>query len=149
MKVARHRRSSRGTAIVTAFALVLVGCGGQRSTEAFCDELDRGMQALYDSADTAAEGENPMLGLLVLAGSLGDLQRLLERLADVAPEEIRRDMEVTRDVMGRQMDRAGEVASDPLAALAGSLGDSLMNQGSFTRVDTFARQECGQPVFGP
>lgn len=143
-------RSRRRLAAGALTAIVLVsGCsGGGRSAAAFCDELDTGMEELRASANDAAQQENPMVGLLGLVGTLGDLQRLLERLADVAPEEIQQDAEVVRDVMARQADTAGDAVSDPLGALASSLGDSLLNQGSFRRLDEFARAECGQPVLG-
>lgn len=138
-----------GALLVAVLLLVtsLVGCT-TRSTESFCSELDAGMEELYARGAAAERQENPFAGFAIVFGSLGEFQLLLDRLADVAPSEIRSDVEVTRDVMSRNLD-IGSAASDPLGALVGSMGDSLMHQPSFDRVDQFARQHCSQPVFGP
>lgn len=141
------RDSGSVSAIWFLVVLALASCT-TRSIEAFCSELDEGMAELYARASDAEGQDNPFAGLAIVMGSLGEFQLLLNRLADVAPSEIREDVEVTRDVMSRQLD-VGSAASDPLGALAGSLGDSFMHQASFERVDRFARQHCGQPVFGP
>lgn len=106
------------------------------------------MEVLYSRGADPERPENPPAGLAVAMGSLGEFQRLLEWLAEVAPSEIRSDIEVARDVMSWQLD-VGSAASDPLGAIIGSFGDSLMHQASLERVDRFVREQCGQPVFGP
>lgn len=133
--------------VLAALAAVFAGCT-TRSIEAFCSELDAGMEELYARGAAAESQENPFAGFAIVFGSLGEFQLLLDRLADVAPSEIRADVEVTRDVVSRNLD-IGSAAADPLGALVGSMGDALIHQPSFDRVDRFARQHCGQPVFGP
>lgn len=141
------QRVATAMAIGLVFLASLTGCT-TRSIEAFCSELDEGMAELHARGADAESQENPFAGLAIVMGSLGEFQLLLERLADVAPSEVREDVEVTRDVTSRQLD-VGSAASDPLGALIGGVGDSLVHQASFERVDSFARQHCGQPVFGP
>ena len=140
-------RSRGSAASVLIFVVVLSGCSS-RSVTAFCDELDESMAAMAESSQELAETEDPLLGFLGAFGTLGDMQRALERLADVAPSEIQQDMEIVRDTVDDQLD-LGEAASNPLGALISGLGQGLMNQRSFQRVDDFALDNCGQPVFGP
>jgi hypothetical protein len=136
----------RGMAAALTWVLLLSACSSGRSVQAFCGELDQGMRDLNAAAQASMETDDLLMGLMGIAGSLGEYQRLLERLADVAPEEIQQDMEVVRDTVGDQLD-VGAAASDPLGAMISSFGQAMMNQGSFDRVDQYARANCGRGAF--
>jgi hypothetical protein len=141
-----QRGATRGVTVVLTLVLLLSACSSGRSVAAFCGELDRGMRDLNASAQANMETDDILVGLMGIAGSLGEYQRLLERLADVAPKEIQQDMEVVRDTVAGQLD-VGAAASDPFGAMIASFGQAMMNQGSFERVDHYARTHCGQGAF--
>ena len=125
---------------------MLSACASARSVQAFCGELDRGMRDLDAAAQATMEADDLLVGLMGIGGSLGEYQRLLERLADVAPKEIQQDMEVVRDTIAAQLD-VRTAASDPLGAMVASFGEALMNHGSFERVDQYARTHCGRGAY--
>jgi hypothetical protein len=126
--------------------VLLNACSSERSVQAFCGELDRGMRDLDAAAQATMETDDLLVGLMGIAGSLGEYQRLLERLADVAPKEIQQDMEVVRDTIAGQLD-VGAAASDPFGAMIAAFGQAMMNQGSFERVDQYARTHCGRGAY--
>jgi hypothetical protein len=136
-------------AALCAGALALVaGCSSGRSPEAYCSVYEKHKQRFIDAMGEAQSSMDSsddlgvVVGLAQTAGALGDLQRMWEELADVAPEDIQQDVEVVRDVSAKQADRSGQSISDPVGAMSGLLVDALMNSGSFRRVDTYTQEQC-------
>ena len=137
------------TLIVGTVVLAAVGCSSARSVEAFCDNLDEGEQRLAAVSAEAHQQTSPLASFVVAFGGFGEFERLLDDLADSAPDEIRQDMERTRDVFAEQTAPIDDVsASRILGQLSANLSTSLMNAPAFLRVDEFATTNCGSPVFG-
>lgn len=84
----------------------------------------------------------------VLAGlggglaAMADLQTMWEELADVAPEEIRADVELIRDENQQALDAVGENVDNPLGLLGSALMSGFKTNGAFERVDEFTRTHC-------
>lgn len=144
-----------GTALGAALLVVpfLAGCGSDRSPEAFCEVMDTHRERYGDSTSEALrlmEGGD-MAGLLGgsvgMVQALGDLQLMWDDLVDVAPDDIRGDVEVVRDTTQEQLDAAREAVSDPVGALLGGVLSGLQHGGSYTRVNDYARDHCGTPPF--
>ena len=135
--------------LLVAIAVVAAACSEGRSVEAFCDRLHEGERDIKAVAAEAGAQDEPLLGLALLFGAVGEYQSMIEDLADVAPSEIRSDMERARDSFGRQ----AELASDArgledfaFAAVSGFI-DGLSNRTAFENVDAFASANCGMTVF--
>lgn len=154
----RALRRARLTAAMAALAAVVLattaGCsaitGPQRSQQAFCKTLSDGTAELAGGARKAYQtGEtDPLAGLVTATGNIGRFEKLLDNLADVAPDEIRSDVVTVRDTMKKSIDKAGDAISDPLGALGGSLLGPLIHSSSFEAVDAYARSRCGSSLFG-
>lgn len=86
-------------------------------------------------------------GSVGMVQALGDLQLMWDDLVDVAPDDIRGDVEVVRDTTQEQLDAAREAVSDPVGALLGGVLSGLQHGGSYTRVNDYARDHCGTPPF--
>lgn len=105
---------------------------------------DRYLQATDAALGEVQRGDGA--GLL-LAGSaqmvtaLGDLQVMWKDLAEVAPDDIRSDVEVIRDATEEQLEAAGS-GGDTLSMLSSGLLSGLTNAGSYQRVDAFVREHC-------
>jgi hypothetical protein len=74
------------------------------------------------------------------------------RLADVAPDDIRPDVETARDAFQAQADslgdKAGKIASGPaglIGSLAGDLANGLAAAPAMQRIDTWTAAHCGPP----
>lgn len=133
-------------------AAVLAACVPQRSPEAFCDtywEQKQEYVSKYSEAEEALEQvEDPLLGALggagMMAQAIGDVVIIFERLEAVAPEEIRPDVAAIRDSLKSQVDSAGEMATNPLGAIAGGLFSALATGGSWQRVSEYVVEQCGE-----
>jgi hypothetical protein len=145
----------RRTPTVIAFSLALVllpatlsGCGTERSAKAYCDTMqkhkDRYLSAMADATKQVEKGDAAGVvgGLAGTVSALGDIQRMWEDLAKVAPEEIRPDVESVRDNSAKQLDKAEQSIKDPAGALASALVNALVNSGPIRRVDAYTRQNC-------
>jgi hypothetical protein len=136
-------------------AAVLTGCGTGRSVEAYCATFyGEGQELRQRWLDTNATGD-PVAGVAQLFSAPRDLAVFFGELGDVAPEEIRADVETVRDGFQSQADslgeKAGAVASGPmgvLGALAGDLATGLATAPAMQRVDTWTSQNCGPPPAG-
>lgn len=127
----------------------LSGCGSSRSVEAYCATMDmykqRYVSAMSEANGNVAQGDvgGVLGGLAQAVSALADLQKMWDELADVAPDDIRPDVEAVRDSWKEQMDRAKDSAGDPKAALGGALLSSLMASGSWNRVGAYTQEHCG------
>lgn len=142
--------SVRGAGAAVAAVLVLISaCGSGRSVEAYCSVLEEHKTQYLERFDEANEQladetlEGFVSGLAGGMGAIGDLQQMWEELAEVAPEEIRADVETVRDNYADQLDLAEESATDPLAALGSALMGGLLSSGSWSRVDEWTAENCG------
>ncbi len=142
-------RRWRPLTLLLAVALVASACSGSRSVEAFCDRLHEGERAVKAVAADAGAQDEPLLGLALLLGALGEYQGMVDDLADVAPSEIRSDMERARDSFRRQTElTSGARGLEALAfAAVGGFIDGLSNRTAFENVDEFAAANCGMTVF--
>jgi hypothetical protein len=105
---------------------------------------DRYLLAMSDATKQVQKGDTTGVvgGLAATISALGDIQRMWEELAEVAPEDIRADVESVRDTSAKQLDKAQEVAKDPLGSLGSALIDALINSGPIRRVDAWTSANC-------
>ena len=143
----RGRRRARAAAAVLSLAgaLVLTGCSG-RSPEAFCSELKTSMDGI--NAKYKATSNDALAGLGGLMENLGEFTRMLHKLDELAPDEIKSEMAESVKAWDRQADTAQEMVKNPLGALAGGLASGIMSAGSMKAVDAWAKTNCQMPVFG-
>jgi hypothetical protein len=135
--------------VTGSIILLAVGCSPTRSVEAFCANLDDGHQRLESISAEAQRQPSPLASFVVAFGGLGEYEQLLDDLAESAPEDIRDDMERTRDVFAEQSEPIDDLsASRVLGQLSANISTSLANAPAFMRVDEFATTQCGTPVFG-
>lgn len=154
MSPVRRNRAAITTLVGVALLAGLTGCGGQeRSPEAFCEVMDKHRERYEESAGQAmdlverGDGLGLLGGAAQMVSALGDLQLMWDELAEVAPEEIRADIEVVRDNNKAQLENAKKAVEDPLGALVGGLAGGLFNSGSYTRVNDYAGEHCGSRPF--
>lgn len=116
------------------------GTGGE---DAFCAKIDEIWVEAQQQADQAAQiPEDDTFGQLVfLLGAIGDIQVYMDELVDVAPDEIRSDMEQIAESMQ-------PVTSTDPAEIALQLALAMTHVNSFTRVDQYASAHCGRTLFG-
>lgn len=141
-----------GVALLVALALPACGSGPERSVEAYCTTLEQEQERIladFEGQMAAAEGtEDEFLGALMAfgagLGAIGELEIYGDKLAEVAPEEIRVDVEAVASSIEEQNEAAKDAASDPLGALGSALIGSLMSAGSFQRVGEWTYEHCGQ-----
>ena len=143
--------TTRRRAILIAVLVTLAAaCSPGRSTEAFCDTFHSETERLGDKynaqADQISQMQDPFLGLFASMGALleaqGDQVVMLQRLADVAPEEIRADVEAVRDSAERQLEITQAAAGNPLMSLFAGLTAGSQSLGSARQVDAFLIENC-------
>lgn len=142
-----HRLAAASLAL-----LAVVGCGSGRSVDAYCDTFyGVGQEFRQRLIDTQAEGD-PVGTLVQLLAVPRDLAVFFGKLADVAPDEIRSDVETVRDLYQAQADGLGDDAADlfggPASALGGIAGDlmsALAVAPALQRIDSWTTQQCGPP----
>lgn len=140
--------------MVAVGAGVLPACSAtERSVTAFCDTLQSEQDRLrqhYEAQFESADQGDPLLALfsaLSLTASIqGDLVVYFDRLEASAPSSIQSDVEAVRDGFEDQAEAAREAATNPLGAMFSGLTSGLQMQGSLSRVDNFARTNCGLGV---
>ncbi len=141
-----------GVALLVASALPACSSGPERSVEAYCTTLEQEQERIladFEGQMAAAEGtDDEFLGALMALGAglgaIGELEIYADKLAEVAPEEIRVDVEAVATSIEEQNEAAKDAASDPLGALGSALIGSLMSAGSFQRVGEWTYEHCGQ-----
>lgn len=131
----RTGRPVASFALISILATASLTACSQRSTEAFCSTMEE-HKTRYLEAWSQASGEGAVAGLVGGASAVGDLKIMWDELAEVAPDEIRPDAEAVRDAWKQQEDAAKN--GDWMGAVAGG----LMNSGSMSRVDQYARENC-------
>ena len=78
----------------------LAACGDGRSVEAFCSTMDEHRTAFTSQMDTAmGQGFG---GLFTAGSAVGDLKHMWSDLSEVAPEDIRQDVESVAEVWTKQ-----------------------------------------------
>ena len=142
----------RRLAVLVAVATALGACGTARNVDAYCDTFSaRGeeFRQRYLAIDAEAD---PLAAFAQLAATPRDLATLFSDLADVAPDEIRADVETLRDHFDQQADGlgddAGALLSGPLGALGPVSGDLLAGLSvapALQRVDSWTGEHCGAP----
>lgn len=145
-----------GAVLATLFlgmGCTLAGCTDGRSPAAFCRVMEQHREryeaAAGDAMTLVVQGDldGILAGGAQMVMALGDLQVMWDDLADVAPEEIRTDVERVRDHNQEQLDAAAEALNDPLKALVGSLTSGLASSGSYDRLNDYAGEHCGSRPF--
>ena len=142
-------------AILATVALnaTVVGCGTERSPEAFCEVYQSEKQTYvqkYDDRATEAESagnDDPLAGALLGVVSsfeaLGDAEIFFDKLAKVSPDDIQPDVEKIRDQFKQQTEAMSGAVKDPLGTFLGGLVSGLTTSGSWTRVGEYVTQHCG------
>lgn len=152
MRSHRRLRTAATGVLAVSLAAGLLGCGTERSEEAYCDmfnervsELNGKYSERADSMTDTAEAD-PFLGLLEGMGTLleaqGDLAATYEDLSKVAPPEIEGDVERLARSLRDQADATAEMGSDPLAGAVGGLLTGLQNMGPARKVNDFEVANC-------
>jgi len=85
---------------------------------------------------------DPLQDLTNGIGAMSSWVPMFDRLARVAPDEIRSDVEHIRDSLKEQQQVAGEAVTDPLGALGRGLVSGLMTMDSWERVGSYVDQNC-------
>lgn len=142
---------SRVAAALLVALIATAGCG-TRGVDAYCDTFyGEGQEFRQRWIDTNAAGD-PVGTLVQLLAVPRDLAVFFGKLADVAPEDIRSDVETIRDLYQAQADDLGDDAADlfagPASALGGIAGDlmsGLAAAPALQRVDTWTTTHCGPP----
>ncbi len=158
MGTARNAATARVgvlAALIGSTSLLLACSNGpERSVDSFCStmrsEKARILEQLEGAQAAASASDDEFAGVLLgLGGSLqalGELRTYFAKLSDVAPEEIRVEVEIVAEAMDEQLDSAGEAASDPLGSFGNALVTSLTTSGQLASVDEFARSNCGEGI---
>jgi hypothetical protein len=143
-----------GLAVVV---LAAAGCGTTRGVDAYCETFyGEGQTFRQRFIDASADVEQDPFGSLgLLLAAPHDLAVFFGKLADVAPDDVRDDVETVRDTFQGQADRqpgnAGDMLGDPLGglgALAGELVAGMAAGPAMQRVDTWTTENCGPPPPG-
>ena len=144
----------RGPAALVALVAVLAaGCGvfgDGRSVEAYCETWRTGSMEIVDRLEGVSfdeEGGDPLAALGALIRTPGDLVSLFDELADVAPEDIQREVEAVRDSLDQSIDAGGEAVSDPVAGLASGFVAAIKSAGAYEKVGTYTAENCGMPPY--
>ncbi|NND02619.1 MAG: hypothetical protein HKN91_07515 [Acidimicrobiia bacterium] len=143
--------------VATASAVLMSSCGGGRSVDAFCSTLENEQERILEQLETnqanaqdlSAQGNDLAAAFTSLAGvgvALGDLATYFKSLSAVAPAEIQDDVEVVAEEYDKQLDDAGSAASNPLGAIGSGIVSGFKTAGPLQRVDSFARENCGQGI---
>ena len=106
---ASRRRFGRVMSPLCVLALVVAGCGQERSPEAYCDAFwDKAIPLHEQYTKAAEEAEaNPIGAIMNLFSSPRDLAGVFDSMAKAAPEEIRTDTEAVRDSFNKLADSYG------------------------------------------
>jgi hypothetical protein len=140
-----------GIAALVAAAL-LGACGTGRSVEAYCDTYSTRGEEFRQRYLTIDAEADPLGAFAQLAAAPRDLATLFSDLAEVAPEEIRADVETLRDHFDQQADQlgddAGALLDGPWGALGVVSGDLLAGLSvapALQRFDRWTNEHCGAP----
>ena len=141
----RPRTATRCLPLIAAVLVLISGCalvGSDRSTEKFCEEYEAA-NARMEANVTGTSSDEQLLGGALL--NIGEMTRLIHRLDQSAPDEIKSEMSDVR----KQWDSQSELASQsPLGGLAQAFISSVMNGASVRAVETYSKANCGKTLFG-
>jgi hypothetical protein len=118
---------------------------------AVCKVWDSEGLALHDKweATDRAErtgGSTAMLGAIVnLIRAPNDIAHLMHEMGEVAPTSASHDFESLASAFEKLSDSESKALTNPLAALGGSLVESLAIAGPYDRVNSFLSANCGIP----
>lgn len=138
----RFRSALVGGAVVALLTATLTACSPGRSVEAYCGVIAEHKERYLAAMGEVNAGDNPLAGMVGMVSALGDLNRMWEEAAKVAPEEIQADVEAVRDAWASQFEAAERAASDPLGGLASALMTGLQAAAATQRVDEYTAQNC-------
>jgi hypothetical protein len=142
----RNRVASRTTlAGFVMTCLSVTGCSGQdRSTEAYCQVVDDSIASMKSNLQKNSE---PGAGRLLAAlANYSEINRMMQLLKAVAPDEIKTDVEISAASFEEATKSAGDIGN-PVGALGGILSNGLLSSASDQRVDAFTRTNCGIGLF--
>ncbi len=138
----RLRASMSATAAVLTMIAMLTACTQTRSVDSYCAVIAEHKERYLNAMDQVNASADPVAGIAGVIAALGDLQRMWDEAAQVAPDEIRADVEAVATHWASQFETAEKMATDPLGALASGLVGGLANAGAMQRVDEFTAQNC-------
>src|SRR5438128_2164438 len=135
----------RASAICAVVAMP--GCGGPgRSARAYCSTYHRGFDRIkrhYPQLDQySRSNQKPLLTMLQLGSAYRDIVALMGDMSEVAPNDIKTDVERVHDTMKKQLDDLGDAPSDPLGTITRGLVSGITNGGAFERMDAYTLRHC-------
>lgn len=153
MPLGRHTTQAAAASCV-ALALLLASCSSsERSKDAFCDRLHEGKQEIVahmnETAGTGSqsgEADDPFMSLLAIGGGVVELRDFTHDLAEVAPNEIKDDMQALADYADQVFQQVGKSIDDPLGAGLNTAMGAISIQRNLRAVDAFAEENCGEGI---
>ena len=152
----RSERRSRLSAAFLIGVLAISGCDSTtgRSVGAFCTTLHSEKQRILNQLNrnvgaAKATGDGLLQALGGLGASIqaiGELRIYFRKLATVAPEPIRTEVELIRDDYDEQFKHLSDMAAHPLAALAAGLVGGMASSGQMNTVNSFAVSNCREGI---
>lgn len=106
-----NTRAVVASVVALALAGSLLGCAPTRSVEAYCAVLAEHKAASLEATSQLDGGSDLIGGLVTLVAALGDVSRMCQEAAEVAPEEIRADVEAVAETWNAQFEAAEDAAS--------------------------------------
>lgn len=152
-KVTRER-GRRAELTVALCAVVITSCSNveARSAERFCSTMlaeKSRIRAQFDALADSNTGDNfldVIGGLSASIQAIGELRTYFNKLAAVAPDEIRHEAEIVAQQYDHQLENVQNAMSNPLDAAVSAVVGSITISGQVNSLDRFARQHCGESI---
>ena len=134
--------------IICAVGLLpIASCSEGRSIAAYCTEVEKGATLLDERTSSTPKDAASQVEMIFL--NIGDFTSLLNRLVNVAPEEIASDLELAANTWNQTADLAADAMDKPIRTLTKVLALSAMSAGAAKNVDQFTSDNCdGRVLFG-
>jgi hypothetical protein len=116
--------------------------GPERSAEAYCRTWQEEGERLHAQWSRSGSSGDIAGSLTTLMGAPEDLAHFFDTLADVAPDDIRPDVERYRDAWSEVAGNLGDNAANPLYALMAQASVALRAKGAEDRIDAWTRSHC-------
>lgn len=140
-------RAVKVSSVIAAGCLLAVsGCDVSESTDnggsqgddvaPFCSTVGE-HKTQFEQAAAASTSTNELANLVTFASAIGDIQAMWADLVDVAPADIKSDVQEVHDAWATAEDKA--VERDVLGALT----NAVLNSGSVSRVNSYIAENCG------
>jgi hypothetical protein len=132
--------------VLVASAVLLTGCGSDRSVAAFCSTFQSQATALhakYTAADQAEQGgseDGALGGLLTLAQAPGDFTVMFTALDQHAPSDIEPSVAEVLDSLKQSQEAMS--SGNVVGMLVGGLSASLSSGGAWQSVNDYIQQNC-------